>query len=217
MVDLCRAVVSQIGRQLNLQSLKTTYVTVTAADRFEAIRQNKADLLCEPTSSTLSRRKLVGFSISTFVDGASLMITPNGPHNLQELAGRTLDAATAERLGVTYTEAKAEIDGVIAGLATVLTQGGGQPTALPDLEQRMAAGFAGRKRFCEEVLAHLPAQEGERSLVSELISGIAKPLIEAVAGLYKYGSETNRLRRDTIRAQVEATRWANYADIAPSR
>ena len=90
MVDLCRAVISQIGQQLNLPLLKTTYVTVTAADRFEAIQQNKADLLCEPTSSTLSRRKLVDFSISTFVDGASLMITPNGPHNLQELAGQTV-------------------------------------------------------------------------------------------------------------------------------
>jgi hypothetical protein len=56
---------------------------------------------------------------------------------------RTLDAATAERFGATYTEAKADIDGVIAGLAVVLTQGGGQPTALPDLEQRMVMGFAG--------------------------------------------------------------------------
>jgi ABC-type amino acid transport substrate-binding protein len=32
----------------------------------------------------------VGFSVTTFVDGASLMITSNGPHNLQELAGRTI-------------------------------------------------------------------------------------------------------------------------------
>jgi len=90
MLDLCRAVVVRLGQQLNLPSLKTTYVTVTAADRFDAIRQNKADLLCEPTSSTLSRRRLVDFSIATFVDGASLMITPDGPHNIQELAGRTV-------------------------------------------------------------------------------------------------------------------------------
>jgi polar amino acid transport system substrate-binding protein/glutamate/aspartate transport system substrate-binding protein len=114
MVELCRAVVSRLGQQLNLPSLKTIYVTVTAADRFEAIRQNKADLLCEPTSSTLSRRKIVDFSISTFVDGASLMITPDGPHNLQELAGRTvgvLSGTTTEqelrnslqRAGVTAT------------------------------------------------------------------------------------------------------------------
>ena len=92
---------------------------------------------------------------------------------------RTLDATTAQRFGATYTEAKAEIDGVIAGLAAVLTQGGGQPTALPDLEQRMATGFTERKHFCEEVLARLPPQEGDRSLASELVSGVAEPLIRS--------------------------------------
>jgi ABC-type amino acid transport substrate-binding protein len=90
MVDLCQAVVRRLAQQLNLPSLKISYLTVTAVDRFEAIQQNKADLLCEPTSSTLSRRKLVDFSVTTFVDGASLMITSDGPHNLQELAGRTI-------------------------------------------------------------------------------------------------------------------------------
>jgi ABC-type amino acid transport substrate-binding protein len=90
MVELCQAVVRQLAQQLNLPTLKTGYVTVTAADRFEAIQQNKADLLCEPTSSTLSRRKLVDFSVTTFVDGASLMITQDGPHDLQQLAGRKI-------------------------------------------------------------------------------------------------------------------------------
>ena len=57
-------------------------------DRFEAIRQQKADLLCEPTSvtkRTLSRRELVDFSIPTFVDGASLMIRADGPHDLKAI------------------------------------------------------------------------------------------------------------------------------------
>ena len=89
-VDLCQAVVKQLAQQLNLPSLKISYATVTAVDRFEAIQQSKADLLCEPTSSTLSRRKLVDFSVTTFVDGAGIMITPNGPNNLQELSGRTI-------------------------------------------------------------------------------------------------------------------------------
>jgi ABC-type amino acid transport substrate-binding protein len=90
MVDLCRAVVRQLAAQLHGPSLNISYVMVTSVDRFEAIQQNRADLLCEPTSSTLSRRKLVDFSVTTFVDGASLMIAPNGPQNLQALAGRTI-------------------------------------------------------------------------------------------------------------------------------
>ena len=52
MVDLCRAVAKKLADQLQLASLNVVYVPVTAADRFEAIRQQKADLLCEPTSAT---------------------------------------------------------------------------------------------------------------------------------------------------------------------
>ena len=90
MVDLCRAVAKKLAEQLNLGSLNVAYVPVTAADRFEAIRQQKADLLCEPTSATLSRRELVDFSIPTFVDGASLMIRADGPHDLKALAGQKI-------------------------------------------------------------------------------------------------------------------------------
>jgi ABC-type amino acid transport substrate-binding protein len=90
MVDLCRAVATKLTQQLSLPSLSVSYVTVTAVDRFEAIQQNKADMLCEPTSATLSRRGVVDFSIATFVDGASLMIGLDGPHNLQALAGRKI-------------------------------------------------------------------------------------------------------------------------------
>jgi polar amino acid transport system substrate-binding protein/glutamate/aspartate transport system substrate-binding protein len=87
MVDLCRAVAKKLAEQGNSSSLNVLYVPVTAADRFEAITQQKADLLCEPTSVTLSRRQLVDFSIPTFLDGASLMVRVDGPKKLDELAG----------------------------------------------------------------------------------------------------------------------------------
>jgi polar amino acid transport system substrate-binding protein/glutamate/aspartate transport system substrate-binding protein len=90
MVDLCREVAKKLSDQLHLASLNVAYVPVTATDRFDAIRQQKADLLCEPTSATLSRRELVDFSIPTFVDGASLMIRADGPHDLKALAGQKI-------------------------------------------------------------------------------------------------------------------------------
>jgi ABC-type amino acid transport substrate-binding protein len=90
MVDLCRAVAKKLAEQLNLPALNAVYVPVTAADRFEAIAQQKADLLCEPTSVTLSRRELVDFSIPTFLDGASLMVRADGPKNLREMAGKKI-------------------------------------------------------------------------------------------------------------------------------
>ncbi len=90
MVDLCRAVAKKLAEQRSLPALSVAYVPVTARDRFEAITQQKADLLCEPTSATLSRREVVDFSLPTFLDGASLMVRADGPKDLRELAGKQI-------------------------------------------------------------------------------------------------------------------------------
>ena len=88
MVDLCRAVAKHLADQRSLPSLNVVYVPVTASDRFEAISQQKADMLCGPTSETLSRREQVDFSIPTFLDGASLMVRADGPKNLRDEGDR---------------------------------------------------------------------------------------------------------------------------------
>ena len=98
-VDICRAVGKSLTQQLALPSLNIVYVPVTVTDRFQAIQQGKADLLCEATTATLSRREMVDFSLATFVDGASLLIRTDGPQSLQAMAGRKIGV-----LGGTTTE-----------------------------------------------------------------------------------------------------------------
>lgn len=90
MLDLCRAVAQNLAQQLNIAALNVDYVPVTAANRFDAISQGKADLLCEPTTQTLSRRQQVDFSIPTFIDGAGLLIRNDGPKSLKALGGRKI-------------------------------------------------------------------------------------------------------------------------------
>ena len=90
MVELCGAVAKQLADQLGLPPLRIDYVKVTAEDRFDVIAQGKADLLCEPTTQTLSRRKTVDFSLPTFVDGAGLMIRAGGPKTIKGLAGKKI-------------------------------------------------------------------------------------------------------------------------------
>ena len=94
-VDLCRAVAKNLAAELNLGELNVVYVPVTAADTFEAIEAGKADLLCEPTSDTLSRREHVDFSIATFVDGASLLVRGDGPSDFGALAGKKIGVLAA--------------------------------------------------------------------------------------------------------------------------
>jgi ABC-type amino acid transport substrate-binding protein len=139
-VDLCKAVAQNLTRQLNLSSLNVTYVPVTALDRFEIIQQHKADLLCEPTSVTLSRRAMVDFSIATFVDGASLMIRPDGPRDLQALGGRKIGV-----LAGTTTEQALRNSLTSAGLTAEVVPAKTHTEGLAMLDDaRISAYFADR-------------------------------------------------------------------------
>ena len=115
MVDLCRAVAAQLADQLDLKEIKAVFVPVSAENRFDAIESGKADLLCEATTDTLSRRAQVDFSIATFIDGASLLVKGDAPAEFGALAGKkvgVLGGATSEqRLRETLASAnvKAEV------------------------------------------------------------------------------------------------------------
>ena len=140
MVDLCRAVADKLSEEQSLPNLSVVFVPVTAADRFDAIRQDKADLLCEATSATLSRRELVDFSLPTFISGASLLIRSDGPRSLQALSGRKIGVlagtTTEEALRNTLKDS-----GIAAEVITVKAHGEG--IALLD-EGRVSAYFADR-------------------------------------------------------------------------
>ena len=140
MVDLCRAVAKKLAEQLNLPSLNAAYVPVTAADRFEAISQQKADILCEPTSVTLSRRAQVDFSIPTFLDGAGLIVRAGGPKNLRDLAGQKIGvlAGTTTEEALRNTLKEAQINGDVV---TAKTHGEG--LAMLD-EGKISAYFGDR-------------------------------------------------------------------------
>jgi len=98
-VELCKAVATAVKQTLKLDALKTSWVKVTSEDRFQAITDGKADLLCEATTATLDRRTLVDFSIATFISGAGMMIQPGGPTSFEALGGQkvgVLDGTTTE-------------------------------------------------------------------------------------------------------------------------
>ncbi len=140
MIDLCKAVTENLATQLSPASLRIAYVPVTAVNRFETIQQHRADLLCEPTSVTLSRRKLVDFSIATFVDGASLMIRPDGPRDLQALAGQKIGV-----LAGTTTEQELRNSLSKAGLTAEIIPATTHTEGLAMLDDgRIAAYFADR-------------------------------------------------------------------------
>jgi hypothetical protein len=128
------------------------------------------------------------------------------------------DAAAKDQGALEYSEAKAEIDGVIAGLVVALAQDArATPASLPDLEAQLRRGFDGREAFCTKVKALVPpARPGEKNVIIDIVGAVVGPLIEAAQAIWLDAREADRLTAKTIQTQLEATKWPAFASVAPS-
>jgi glutamate/aspartate transport system substrate-binding protein len=86
-LELCEAIVEEIGIEVDDANLRIEYVKVTPDDRIPAVVQNKIDLECGSTTANAERAKQVAFSPLMFVAGTKLMVpkasTISAPKDLQ--------------------------------------------------------------------------------------------------------------------------------------
>src|SRR5581483_7767669 len=73
-LELCEAVVEEIGAEVDDANLKIEYVKVTSDDRIAAVLQNRIDLECGSTTANAERSRQVAFSPLIFVAGTKLMV-----------------------------------------------------------------------------------------------------------------------------------------------
>src|SRR6202790_1946216 len=73
-LELCEAIVDEIGIEVDDANLKIEYVKVTSDDRIPAVLQNRIDLECGSTTANAERAKQVAFSPLMFVAGTKLMV-----------------------------------------------------------------------------------------------------------------------------------------------
>jgi glutamate/aspartate transport system substrate-binding protein len=73
-LELCEAIVDEIGIEVDDANLRIDYVKVTSDDRIPAVVQNKIDLECGSTTANAERAKQVAFSPLMFVAGTKLMV-----------------------------------------------------------------------------------------------------------------------------------------------
>jgi hypothetical protein len=125
------------------------------------------------------------------------------------------DAAAKDRGALAYGEAKTEYDAVIAGLVVALAQKA-QPESLPDLQARLQRGFDKREAFCNSVLPLVPPDSGQKGPIAEVVTGIAKPVIDAVVAIWSRIRDDDAVMRKTIQTQLEATSWPTFDKVAPS-
>ncbi|MGE3292120.1 MAG: amino acid ABC transporter substrate-binding protein [Geminicoccaceae bacterium] len=119
-VDLCKAVARTVAQQVGKPDLKLVEVEVSATDRLEAVVGDKADILCEATSVTLSRRKTLDFSLPTFVTGATLLYPVDGAKSFEELGGKKVGvlAGTTTETGLREALERAKIPAEVVTVPT---------------------------------------------------------------------------------------------------
>jgi hypothetical protein len=109
-----------------------------------------------------------------------------------------------------YGAAKANFDGVIAGLITALGESG-NPESLPSLDAKLAQGATGLEQFCKLVSDLVPNSSGQKGVLDEMVKAVIEPAInalsEGVAALYNNHRKDNALTRQTIQTQLEAAKW----------
>jgi hypothetical protein len=119
---------------------------------------------------------------------------------------------SADRGRLMYTEAKAEMDAIIAALSVALAQGEA-PDSFDALEPQIETAVARRMKFCEFALSLLPETEDGTKGVIDVIGGALDSIVEAVRDIYLNHREAGAIERSTIRTQLEATKWRAYEDI----
>ena len=163
---------------------------MTAANRFDAITTGKADLLCEPTSETLSRREQVDFSITTFIDGASLLVAGEGPSDFGALSGKKVGV-----LAGTTTEQSLRDTLASAGIAADVTPAKTHEEGLAMLDKGEIVAYFGDRA----ILSYLASKSSDPSklrLANNYFS------VEPYALALAHGDEDLRLAVDRALSHI---------------
>ena len=104
-IDICQQIVAGIEDKTG-KNIKIEYVPVTAEERFQALADNRIDILCGATTKTLSRSEFVDFTQLTFVTGASFM-TLKGTELMNNFDGKKIGVVKGT---TTYTALKELFD-----------------------------------------------------------------------------------------------------------
>ena len=90
-LELCEAIVEEIGTEVDDANLRIDYVKVTSETRIPAVLDNKIDLECGSTTANAERARRVAFSPLMFVAGTKLMVPKAAPvTGIADLKGKTI-------------------------------------------------------------------------------------------------------------------------------
>jgi hypothetical protein len=137
--------------------------------------------------------------------------------NLRGAHEEVWNDAQVARGQLSYADAKADFDAVIAGLIAALSAGQA-PASLPSLQAKLTSGVSALLEFSNMVSKLLPDTPGKKGIMDELakiipIEPLLKMLSEGVSALYSNHRNDDALTRRTIQTQLEAARWPTFSEV----
>jgi hypothetical protein len=130
------------------------------------------------------------------------------------------DKAAIKPGQIAYESAKAEADGVIAGLVTTLVEGG-KPESLPRVQSSLESAGAGLKEVCDGAVRTTAGTEGTKGVAEDIAKAAIEPVVNALVSgfgaLWKQHVDKDALELATKKAQLEAARWPEFGDVAPAQ
>ena len=164
-LELCQAIVEELGVEVDDPALKIDYVLVTPETRIPAILNNRIDLECGSTTANFERRKQVAFSPLMFVAGTKLMVAKASAANaITDLKGKTIVVTK----GTTNEQAIHAADGKFAlGLKIVTADDHEQSYQM--LADGKVDAFATDDILLYGLIAHHKA-EGRMKVVGDYLS-----------------------------------------------
>ena len=123
------------------------------------------------------------------------------------------DKPTVVEGQITYDNAKAAADGVIAGLTTALAEGD-KPQDFPTIQADMEEAGKGLQTLCNSAVKAARAAQGTKGLVDGIVSEAIQPLVDALkaaaGALWQNHVQLAKLEREMIEKQLEAAKWPEF-------
>jgi len=137
-IEICEAIVDEIGQEVDEPALTISYVKVTSDNRIDAVARGDVDLECGSTTANAERAARVAFSPVIYVAGTKLMVPRNSQvQSIQDLAHGRI----AVTKGTTNEQAIRALDQKDALGLAILTAGDHEQS-YQLLEQGEAEAFA---------------------------------------------------------------------------
>ncbi len=224
-VDICRAAVARLARQLQRREIEIVYKPVTLEDRLTKVSGGEIDMECGLTTNTTSRARSVNFSPTILVTGTRFVVPASSSvQQARELSGRTVSAgkgstnvksarrfAQERNIALQFretTDTKAAFVEMVNGKADAAALNEISARGWSREDTKYSVRFLDRYLSTEPVAIALPKSDvaftnAFSAAVSEvLISGEGEKIYERWLGRFGLGLPINQYTREAHRMPI---------------